>query len=828
MPRIPKEQIPEDMPAGIRKHVEGLYDIRDDNVCLASVKALGEMGPAAAPAAPFLASVLDRHKTCPTPNAAVDALVRIGKASVEPTILALKVGDAYGRTRAIRVLRQLKDPRAVPALVNAIADGLGGRDDITTLVELGGAGYLMELARDPNAQLRQVAMRVLPRLATPESSAALCAALGDTDEKVRQLAIHGLNDVAGGTAAATIVATNAILAALKAPDAETRRHTLRLVMRLNFAPDERIRVVAPMLSDADSMVLADVVSALGRTRTEEAANLLRGSAEHPDPLVRAALATALGDSGRTSAVDVVEGLLADRAGIVREHAAGAIATLQGQAGAERLAGILRSDGDPLVRRRILQVLGGWTNALAGLDPGAYMTDADESVRMAALDLAAGNGTHGIAVLVKGLQNDQEKVREYAANLLQRNTRPTREAAALLIGLLGSPLDQTRLSAIRLLARDPSLIDDLNPVLQALDDADSHVRSSAMGILGQRRDKRRIEDIRAAAKSTDEELALSAVGALILLSDSATVAAAASHPLPRVRNTALEGLARMGTPEAQKALADLQKRNTGPDLRPVIASAIAERSDRTATPEMLVAAFAAGRGQVSHSLRTRLIQAGTNATGMLSALLTNEPPALRSATLDILRETKDKNAIPAVRTAADDPSPDVRLRALQALASFMDRGSVDTVCAALDDESPAVSEQAVITLGAIADPSCLSRLLTKCKSGDWHIRGLVLQTAGRIKDSRAAPALREALQDPHWHVRGMAAEAIAAIADRASIPALIARLDDPHWSVKRSAAESLRSLTGQSMDRDADAWKKWWRESRDTGPASDTMSRDTKQ
>ena len=99
-PIIPKEQIPEDMPADVRRHVEELYSGKDPDQINAA-NALGHMGSDAASAAPFLASMLRdpvRHGNVGWSSA--HALIRIGDAAVEPTILAFQMGNRYARMRA--------------------------------------------------------------------------------------------------------------------------------------------------------------------------------------------------------------------------------------------------------------------------------------------------------------------------------------------------------------------------------------------------------------------------------------------------------------------------------------------------------------------------------------------------------------------------------------------------------------------------------------------------------------------------------------------------------------------------------------------------------
>jgi len=96
-PNIPKENISSDIPADVRKEIEGLYSSDPGKRVRAAIN-LGEMGEWAAPGIPYLVGMLgdtsqaklrDGGSTTPG-KAAAEALLKIGKPAIEPLATASK------------------------------------------------------------------------------------------------------------------------------------------------------------------------------------------------------------------------------------------------------------------------------------------------------------------------------------------------------------------------------------------------------------------------------------------------------------------------------------------------------------------------------------------------------------------------------------------------------------------------------------------------------------------------------------------------------------------------------------------------------------------
>ncbi|MCC6741019.1 MAG: HEAT repeat domain-containing protein [Planctomycetia bacterium] len=81
--------------------------------------------------------------------------------------------------------------------------------------------------------------------------------------------------------------------------------------------------------------------------------------------------------------------------------------------------------------------------------------------------------------------------------------------------------------------------------------------------------------------------------------------------------------------------------------------------------------------------------------------------------------------------------------------------------------------------------------------------------GRLSIEAASAAVAARLgSDPDVNVRRAAAAALGAVRGDGAVAALLAAFDDRDLGVQENAAASLRSLTGQKIGRDAEAWRAW--------------------
>lgn len=141
---VPREQIPGDIPADVRKDIEALYLSGLIDRGNATMR-LGKMGERAAPAIPFLIGLLHDTKTDAVTTTsgltllviqaqmASDALAAIGKPAIRPLGEALHSDNGTVASFAARALSLMHDPEAVKTLMGALeTSDADGRETLAT------------------------------------------------------------------------------------------------------------------------------------------------------------------------------------------------------------------------------------------------------------------------------------------------------------------------------------------------------------------------------------------------------------------------------------------------------------------------------------------------------------------------------------------------------------------------------------------------------------------------------------------------------------------------------------------------------------------------
>ncbi|MFQ5965680.1 MAG: HEAT repeat domain-containing protein [Candidatus Scalinduaceae bacterium] len=204
-PNIPIESIPSDIPVDVRVKIEGVYSWNPLKRRSAVVQ-LGQMGTRAAPAIPFLISVLDDRTwlgwvgITSTNEEATKVLVKIGEPAVEPLISSLKSENWRIRVRVALALGKIMDSRAIEPLIAALNDkehlirasviaALANIDDHRAIETL------IVALKDEHPFVRVVASRELGKLKNPHASGPLLDALRDEDIDVRRSVVKALLEI---------------------------------------------------------------------------------------------------------------------------------------------------------------------------------------------------------------------------------------------------------------------------------------------------------------------------------------------------------------------------------------------------------------------------------------------------------------------------------------------------------------------------------------------------------------------------------------------------------------------------------------------------------
>jgi len=290
-PKIPRERIPRDVPADIRRSIQQLYSPDAAARGMAAVH-LGRMGDLALPAVPFLVSMLDdsvklewesrttdsplqharkvlmglykEQQTSPGKEAAL-ALGRLCTKAIPALLEALGSHDANVRVNATIALGRIGDKSAVTALLPLLKDP---RERVRTQVarslgELGdqrAAPALVEALRDSNLEVRKEAVTALGELRVPETLEAMLEALKDLPP-VRDAAERALLGIRDPRAVEPLIVT------LRHRSEEVRRISARL---LGVIADPRaVRPLILALKDQASDVRFEAARALQRIAGED-------------------------------------------------------------------------------------------------------------------------------------------------------------------------------------------------------------------------------------------------------------------------------------------------------------------------------------------------------------------------------------------------------------------------------------------------------------------------------------------------------------------------------------------------------------------------------
>jgi HEAT repeat protein len=211
------------------------------------------------------------------------------------------------------------------------------------------------------------------------------------------------------------------------------------------------------------------------------------------------------------------------------------------------------------------------------------------------------------------------------------------------------------------------------------------------------------------------------------------------------------------------------------------------------------------------------------------------------------------ALPVLKSLADDRDVQVRLAAMDALGAIGGADAITILKAHANDSEPAVKQHAATALTAaapvpepipdatpapktterhpaaqgsdesrklarikawndqraipklirlLADPSSLIRAAAADKLGKIDFRSDSMNGASREQNLSEVPALIDALKDPHALVRAAAAESLGVIGDDSSAAPLTALLSDSKPKVVVAAANALSALVaGADYTRD---------------------------
>jgi HEAT repeat protein len=473
-------------------------------------------------------------------NAAVEALVRIGRRMVEPLLAAAGSPDVDVRKLVVDALAGIGSERAVPRLVEMLGDpdpnvrgatadalgAIGGPDAVAALRELA-------LREGQDALVRFSALRGLARLEASLPALELKSALADPVLRPVAFAVLGHGDdpegvdallagLAAGSRAAREAAMEALLRiAARADGAAAERIYARVRSAAAAAPacvEDAIR----RLADAELGARLLLVQFLGVVRAPESVGPLLGAARD-EALAEVVLGTLVGFGDGVESL--MDGCWATLDVGARSVACELLGRTGGAAGAARLAAALE-DVEPAVRiaaahglaRRgeasALRALVRRLEASAGdLEPEAQEEREAVTAALVAIAAAAASRCRTLDLPTAGFDDAPEPVRLAVARVLREVGGP--EHAGSLALLVQDPSPGVRRAAVAALARmgaDPAA----EMLHLALADEDAAVRIAAAAALGEAASTRALPDLERLLGDEDPAVRAAAVRALAAL------------------------------------------------------------------------------------------------------------------------------------------------------------------------------------------------------------------------------------------------------------------------------------------------------------------------
>jgi HEAT repeat protein len=461
------------------------------------------------PAAGALIAALADGENPGRRNAAVEALVRVGRRMVEPLLAATASPDVDVRKLVVDALAGIGSERGVPRLVEMLADPdpnvRSAAADALAAIGGGEAGRALAgcaLREDEERLVRFSALRGLARLEAPLRAAQLASALSDPvlrpvafgalgyvdDPEAEEELLKGLGSGSRATREAAIEALLRIAARAEPGAAERLLGRVRdAALGAPHALEDAIR----RLAEAELGLRLVLVQFLGVVRSPECVVPLLLAARD-EALVEVALPTlvSFGDEAERRLEAVWSGLDAD----VRALACDLLGRTRGALGAARLAAAV-ADADPGVRiaaaaglaRRgdpaALPALVRRLTATAG-DPEPEAEDERHAATDAVVHIAGGvSGPDArravLELLTDGFDGAPEPVRLALARVLHHSGGP--EDASVMALLVQDPSAVVRRAAVSALPRVGAEAEWLR---LALADEDAGVRIAAAAALAQ--------------------------------------------------------------------------------------------------------------------------------------------------------------------------------------------------------------------------------------------------------------------------------------------------------------------------------------------------------
>jgi HEAT repeat protein len=701
-----------------------------------------------------------------------------------------------GQTLVMNLINRLREEHRDPALLNSVLPLLasGAWDTLVPLTEL---------TSDNDAEARMYAAQALGNLKDRRAIPALMRLLEDADTNVRYHAIEALVRLRASEASvrlAAIAESGDFFLSFAALDA------LRTIGEPGVAPrlirlldDETLRTVAigALAQVGDASIIEPLASLLDRrprlaSIVAEALATLHERYERQFGEGRYVVDLATSLITTTGAQSLLDAL-----NTTTGEALAMVVRVLGWIGSEPvMKGLTRLLGSQALRSEIIEAFVRYGKRVTEL-LSQQLEAEDLETRLAAVTALGRIGNpESVPALIRTL-NDPELTVEAADALARIGDARAYEPLLLLLASDRGAVRRSAIAALNSLGH-PSMPEDVRRMLL---DVNPHVRESAVRIAGYfgyadcanlllQSIHDSSEDVRRAAVESlpnfSEEMILPILKAAIA-DESSKIRAAAAQSLGHLGSiSSLRELMRaMNDPDAwvryytARALAQIRS----PESIDVLARAL--RSD-SATPVRIAAADALGS------------IGGRRTVALLAPFVTSEDQNLARAVLMALGVVGHPDAAEPIVSVLRTTDPSRRLDAVSAIALRRDHEAAEVLqWTAGADSNDEVAHAAIEELSAMATPDSIASLVRL--TSDRRLREKAIVAISRLGRTHIEP-IKAGLSSPQMEIRRAVVEALGRMKHPEASEALSVALGDDRPEVRLAALQALRRLGSHVSER----------------------------
>ena len=376
---------------------------------------------------------------------------------------------------------------------------------------------------------------------------------------------------------------------------------------------------------------------------------------------------------------------------------------------------------------------------------------------------------------------------------------TDEGDAALLAALKSPVADVRAQAARALGERREKAGE-SALIALLKDTEPTVRLQAIIALGRVGQSEAVPSLLPILLDPDRYLAFSARQAIRRIGDWTAVASGLKTDDPRLRAAILAALELVYNADAVGLLRQVSTEAKAPESERAKALGELALVHRKA-PAWDGKWWGTRPTQGKPPAKTIAWEATPEVLRTIQASLSDPSTAVRLAAVSAVRETGDRDALPALRQRfGNEPETNVREAIALALGSMGDRDSLPLLVAALRDAAnpEGVRTAALTGLETIGGKPAIDALVEALTNpaatlkDETQVR--MIAALGRFKAKAALPAIEARLGHANPAVRVAAVEALGKIGDlKAVAPRLRGTLKDSSADVRKAALAGLAAL-----------------------------------